>query len=31
MHISSKYGFGQEIGDLELDDAAKAIYWEMIG
>jgi hypothetical protein len=31
MHVSSNFGFGQNIGDLDLDDAVDAVYWEMIG
>lgn len=31
MQISEHYGFGQNIGDLSLDNAVAAIKIEMIG
>ena len=31
MQISLGYGFGQSVYTLEVDHAAKAIMWEMIG
>ncbi|CAM1502522.1 Fc.00g045060.m01.CDS01 [Cosmosporella sp. VM-42] len=31
MHISANYGFGQPITTLDIDDAVKAVYYELIG
>lgn len=31
LQVSSEYGFGQPIAALDLDNAVKAVEWEMIG